>query len=320
MEFTTADELAELGGDFIQIKHNGGKNAPLSGFDHLVLGLHDRPTNLTRGGVSSSALKPLEKAWGRDLVQKVNDYGLVRADGGASEISKAIYQKLADSGNHVLYIGAGNLGRGVFDLNRPAETATNDFPYLPEEIAAPLLDIRNRLMEAIKIVTHGNLLGVVQPHTMASGNPTEEEWASLQALKPEKFDRKRISLYLDRWFEVYAAMCNRRGRDAVDLISGWHGDKEKFSHRNERWAIPLNENLSAAGIPAENNNPFGHIKGYPCTIITEWAKERDIPSVVFDVPRHLLLADSNETYDPMTFKPDAGRVEKIADAVVKTLH
>jgi hypothetical protein len=80
------------------------------------------------------------------------------------------------------------------------------------------------------------------------------------------------------------------------------------------------EKLQAQSIPAALDDPFGHIPGYPCTELTQEAVAQHVPELLFDIPRHLLLANPDSKYSLTKFQPDPSRVQIFAATALDALQ
>ena len=211
---------------------------------------------------------------------------------------------------------------------------------MPELVAKDLVGIFDistsvvfRLFETL--AAH-ELKSVIQPHTMASGDPTDEEMAELKALAQEveaalkvgsgaEFSNpKMLQALLAKWMIVYDNMNGRRDRADVDIVNALNvkvGDENKLEQILDRGlSARIAENLSLAGIPNAFNKPFSHLRGYPGSDLAALAGGRGYQQACFDVPRHLLLASPADVYQPLTFQPHWNNVKLVAEAVVRAIE
>ncbi len=268
--------------------------------------------------------------------REVLQYSWYRADGGAREMGEEALAQLGQQGVKAALIRPRWFGRGLLELNRGAETAIGDGLFkVPGALKAPLQGIHRNSIGALWTTAHqlfhgGKLQGVLQPHTMASGDPTDaeveeidrlvKELAEYQGTNAARFaDPEKAAALLSYWREVYQAMNERRDRADVDVILNQH-KKPEVQIGDPKTANRFLESLQEQGIDAAYDTPFGHIPGYPGSELSAQAVAADVPELIFDAPRHVLLANPYHRYPLTGFKPDPSRIRVFAATALKALQ
>lgn len=350
-ELKTLADVVEASQGLLNVQGNFDyPDLPLTEVRHMVWSPHGRPTLAEEGdsfadweSVPNSAptFKALLRSDRSGLGLPIVNYSFFRADGGANELAAEIGQGLAQRGENAIVMSPRRIvGRGVLDLNRPRGLSVGDRLFPMPELATKelhgIFDISNGVvLQLFQILAGHKLKSVIQPHTMASGDPTEEEMKELAALAKEVSDSlkpgsaefddpEKVRALIAKWEIVYANMNNRRNRVGVDLVNAVQDDPKDTSKLakidDQGLSARVAENFSQRGVPNVDNVPFAHIRGYPGSDLAILAGERGFQQVCFDVPRHLLMIDQNRKYRPLTFQPDADPVKLIAAAVVEAIR
>ncbi len=264
-------------------------------------------------------------------------YGWYRADGGVREITAETLTKADAEGDSGVVLRPRWFGRGVLELNRDAEVAIGDGYFkVPGALQSPLQRIHRNSTGALWALTDqlfagDNLKGVFQPHTMSSGNPTDEEMAEIARLVRElpEFagteaalfkDPEKTTALLAYWRVVYNAMNGRRDRTNVDVILNQKEEgKPDVCRGDSRVANRFLASIRDHGIPAEFDDPFSHNPKTPGTQLSMRAVAAEIPELIFDAPRHELLTDSTSTYPLTGFKANPGRIQVFASTALSSL-
>lgn len=346
--FEKLSDVVTASDGLLDIKSNfDDGDVPLSEVRHLIYSPHGRPTLdreedlVVDPEVVPERFPNFKNLLRTELGLPIVAYSFYRADGGANEMGAAIAEQLAKRGERSIRVSPKNIiGRGVLDLNRAREKSVGDslFP-MPELVTTDLHgihDISNGVVfELFRTLAAHNLKSVIQPHTMASGDPTDEEIKDLETLAQEVAgglnsgdagfsDTEKVRALLAKWEVVYNNMNGRRNRVSVDLVNGLHdGSKD----RSEWERVPdgglsnrIAVNFDMKGIPNMPNMPFGHPRGYPGSELAIEAGARGFQQACFDVPRHFLMEDSTSSYRPLTFKPGEALVRSIAEAVAEAIE
>lgn len=346
--FERLSDVTQASNGLLDIQYNfDDGDVPLSEVRHLIYSPHGRPTMVNERDLMvdpeavPEGFPNFKNLLRTELGLPIVAYSFYRADGGANEMGREIGDQLAQRGEKAIIVSPKNIiGRGVLDLNRPKEKSVGDslFP-MPELVAKDLHDIHdisNRVIFGLfKTLAAYNLKSVIQPHTMASGDPMDEEIQELGALAKEVANSlnpgdaafgnpEKVIALLAKWDTVYNNMNSRRDRVGVDLVNGFHGNPQS---RNEWKRVPdaglshrISDNFNSRNIPNFDNTPFGHIGGYPGSELAIDAGDRGLQQACIDVPRHLLMKDQNAEYRPLTFQPDRESVRLIAEAVVEAIE
>lgn len=345
--FEKLSDVVQASKGLLNVESNFDDDVSLSEVDHLIYSPHGKPTLAREEDlIVDPEAVPENFPNFRNLLRTglglpIVAYSFYRADGGANEIGKAIADQFAALGQRAIRVSPKDIiGRGVLDLNRPRKTSVGDslFP-MPELVTTDLHgihDISNGVVfELFRTLAGHNLKSVIQPHTMASGDPTNQEIEDLQALAKEVSDSlnpgdegfanpEKVLALLAKWEIVYGNMNGRRDRVAVDLVNGFHGSSKD---RSEWERVPdgglsdrIAANFDKKGVQNAPNLPFGHLKGYPGSELAIEAGARGFQQACIDVPRHLLMDDSTAEYRPLTFQPSEELVRLIAKAVVEAIE
>ena len=346
-EFETLADVIEASEGLLEVKGNfEDPDLPLAEVQHMVWSPHGRPTLAEQEDLVVNS-KAVPERFGnfRNLLRTglglpIVGYSFYRADGGANEIAAEIGAGLAKRGENAVVMSPKKIiGRGVLDLNRPRDLSVGDrlFP-MPDLVVQDLhgiFDISNGVIFRLFETLAGHKLkSVIQPHTMASGDPTDEEMDELAALAKEvsaglrpgsaEFDDPdKVYALIAKWEMVYSNMNNRRNREGVDVVNAVRVDvggvKTLQSVPDQGLSKRIAENFSQRGVPNFYNVPFSNLPGYPGSELAILAGSRGFQQACFDVPRHLLMDDQSRAYHPLTFQPDPDQVQLIAAAVVEAI-
>lgn len=320
---------------------SGDLDTPISDFRHMIFCPHGViPGDLDNTDPKMVAAQiPKHLAGFRQFLMEdpnaaaVLRYSWYRADGGAHELAEAIMRRFANNGEQAFCIEPAWIGRGVLDLNRPNESAVGEALFIvPPDVERDLRNVHAKSTRVTFALAHQlmnarTLGGIIQPHTMASGGSNQTDLEELERLingypalesGATYPDSKKIAAILALWEEIYSGMNSGRGRENIDVVLHKHGTQVPVG--NERVSNSLLQGLQRAGLPAKFDDPFGHGPGYPGSDLAAEAKAADVPELTLDVPRHLLLKDTKEQYPLTGFSPDAGRIEKVANAVIATIN
>lgn len=329
MELKTVKDIEDASGNLWETFPPEAADRPLSDFDHLVISMHDRVIANDNG--EERDLTYLPPAARRlfetpDFGPKLYDYGMIRSDTGAREITEDLTTRL---GEKALLIRP-KLPRGIVDPNRPRRAAL-EIPF-PEDVKQDLLTVHERTVsvlwatyEAMK----GNLKSLTQPHTMASGEPDAALYERISQMEKDIAERHSADVgdyidhmlpFLEAWRELYNGMCNTRGRDSIDVISSIKEEGGLRKLKDGGFAEALSVELNRVRKPWVFDKPFPHVPGYPGSDLVVRQEADGIAGGALDVPRHLILEYETEEYDALFFKPDPHNVALVAQAIERSIE
>lgn len=340
----TIEDIETQSWNALEVTHNAPDNQkPLKEVDFLVFCPHAAPEEIdgidpkeVANTLPRGTFNGFQEFLREDpSAGEVLRYSWYRADGGAREIGAAFLKAIGERGQTGVMIGPRWIGRGVLDLNRPEEKAVGEAMFnVPHAVDRDLRGVHGMCIETLfgtakAMMEGGSLKGVLQPHTMASGNPAEGQTDRLEVLAkglPEFVMRDSIvyrnpalaAELLAYWREVYSAMNQGRSRSNVDVILNQHKKPETQIGDSVSARVFL-QALQAQGIPAALDDPFGHVPEYPGTELSQLAVQHKVPELIFDAPRHLLLADPDAHYPLTGFRPDPSRVQIFAGTALRAL-
>lgn len=343
----TIRDVIEAGQGVVQVDHNLELDTPLDRVEHLLYTPHARPLFDDQRDMPVPTLPDsmpklrgfLETALGRDVLA----YSYLRADTGSTEIGRYMLNTFRERRQGAMMLSSTVIGRGVLDANRPTARAL-DF-HVPGEVGQELMQVHGIVLGLLNQVfqkLRPHLSSVFQPHTMASGNLTDDEDARFAELTAQIKANVETSGYADEALvranlkelsELYNRMNNRRDRLNIDVLEriimledGRPMKKPDGSFKLQELpdrgvtSFHLAEALETEGLPWAFDNPFPHMPGYPGSELALNAARDAIKQGTLDVPRYLLQANAMTTVDALTFVPDRGRTRKIAEAAVHGLN
>lgn len=342
MNYTDLNQAREDSNGLLHIEDNFGGGIALSEAKHLIFSPHGvRAISNESDFVFDPEAAPqqfrhLRELLRSDLGPQIAKFSEYQADGGANEIGRAIMAELAEKGEGAIMISPALIGRGILDLNRTRKAAIGDnlfvVPRVAKEDLEKIYDICQDIVSSLLRTV--NLTSLIQAHTMGSANCTETEKAQLTDAATELrrveednnspfYKNPQIAKQLiDVWGSVSANMNAGRNRPAIDIITGVKTTQESSrfeSFMDRETGARFADQLRIQKTPSTFNDPYSFIVNIPGTNLANSAASRGAKQLNFDVPRHLLLRDPNESYGILTFQPDRQKVREIALAIVNSL-
>lgn len=342
---TTLQDIVDASDGALIVETNASDlTLPINEIRLLIYAPHAAPENFDEidpaevaSQLPSEGHEQLQEFLRRDpAAQEFLRYGWYRADGGAREIADETLVQAGTQGQYGVVIRPRWFGRGVLELNRDTGVAIGDGYFkVPGALQNPLQAIHRNSTDTLwaladQLFAGGKLEGVFQPHTMSSGNPTDEEMTEITRLVSELpeyagtdaalfKDPEKTAALLAYWRKVYDTMNGRRDRKNVDVILNQH-QKPSVCIGDPRVATHFLNSLQAQDIPAAFDDPFGHMPTYPGSRLSVRAVAAKISELIFDAPRHELLMSKNSSYPLTGFRPDPQRIQIFASTALDSLQ
>ncbi len=320
MALQTVGDLRELSHDHLDIQHanssrRNGEDTSLSSFNALIWSAHSTPHP---DRMNLSFLDPDLQAFFQTPAGKaLLKFGHIRGDVGAHEISLETRAALEGHNFRPLMLSPRMGGRTSMDHNRPLDGALL-FPVptgVHEKLKVAYGNSMNALFAYMTQYSQ-QLLAVLQPHTMGSGefdearvNELSEKQSELAPLVDTDFsgyERDTVAL-VDAWDDVYSDGCNS-GPARPDVCI------PTIAIPDQDFGLTLADHLREIGIEGKFNAPFSHVPGYPGTRLAQMAGEQGVPQVTADfVKRHLLPFGT--PFRASTFEPNRTQAARIGRAM-----